>query len=328
MGRPASIWWWEERQAYFANISGKRVKLGVERKAAEDEFYRLKGNPQQVVSTGTVWELMDKFLDFMVTRNASTYDWYKTRLQYFKDGLPNMPVRNIRPFHVQAWLDRKSGWSDGHKRGVVTAIKRVFSWAHKGGHLAENPITGLEKPAEGQRERVLSAKEVQAIIKSIKDENFRDLCLVVSETGCRPQEAIRVEARHIEGNCWKFPKNESKGKRRERLVFLSPKAKQITMKWAKRFPEGPIFRNRRNLAWTPNNVACRFQRMKDKLGHQVCLYQFRHAFTHHAITENGLDPVTTASLLGHTSVAMIMKTYGHLLKNEKFMLAAVKKAKG
>ena len=49
----------------------------------------------------------------------------------------------------------------------------------------------------------------------VRDEEFRDLLIVCWETGCRPQEALRVEGRHVdlEGGCWAFPVDEAKGKK-------------------------------------------------------------------------------------------------------------------
>ena len=51
----------------------------------------------------------------------------------------------------------------------------------------------------------------------------------MTQTGCRPGEARRVEARHFDraGHCWVFPVAESKGKREKRVVLLTDTAFEI-----------------------------------------------------------------------------------------------------
>jgi integrase len=75
------------------------------------------------------------------------------------------------------------------------------------GLIAANPVRTLEKPKAGRRERVITAEQYETIITLVRDEEFRDLLTVCWETGCRPQEALSVEASHVnvaEG-CWAFP---------------------------------------------------------------------------------------------------------------------------
>jgi len=54
----------------------------------------------------------------------------------------------------------------------------------------------------------------------VTDEPFRDILTIISLTGCRPFEAARVTAKDVRPGCWEFPKKESKGKKRGRVVFL------------------------------------------------------------------------------------------------------------
>jgi hypothetical protein len=61
-----------------------------------------------------------------------TYEWYKQHLQSFVDWLPApkaLTVDQLKPFHVQDWLDSKPTWNQNHRRGAVTAVKRAFAWA-------------------------------------------------------------------------------------------------------------------------------------------------------------------------------------------------------
>jgi len=64
------------------------------------------------VATGTVWEVLDEFLDWTEDKRAAgTYEFYRKRLQQFKDSVPNMPVQQLTPARVDRWMKGK-GWSN------------------------------------------------------------------------------------------------------------------------------------------------------------------------------------------------------------------------
>ena len=74
--------------------------------------------------------------------------------------------------------------------------------------------------------------------------------------GCRPQEILRVTARHVDlaGQRWVFRKSESNMKRFTRVVYLPDKALGITRRLMLKHPRGPLFRNSKGRAWTVSAV--------------------------------------------------------------------------
>src|SRR5262249_7360420 len=115
----------------------------------------------------------------------------------------------------QRWVDSHPGWKTG-KRGAIVAVQRAFNWAAKMGLIESNPIRYVEKPRAGRRDVVITPGEYAWILAHVKDQEFRDLIVTCWETGCRPQEILAVERRHVdlEGARWVFPPDEAKGKRR------------------------------------------------------------------------------------------------------------------
>ena len=50
------------------------------------------------VATGSLWEVFDEFVDWAADKRASrTYDFYRERLQLFKDSIPNIAVEPLTP---------------------------------------------------------------------------------------------------------------------------------------------------------------------------------------------------------------------------------------
>lgn len=283
MPRPPKPWWRNDRQTWCVTIDGKRHNLGRDRRAAMQRFHELMARPKPTRALGdSVLALFDAFLEWCHRNRAPrTYEWYQQRLQWFADAIPkSLSVESLRPYHLQEWVNAHPSWSPGHVRGCITAVQRAFRWAEKLGYIDRNPIAYVEKPQYGTRDRVITVEEYRIILSHVNDEAFTDLLTAAWETGARPQELIRVEARHVEleRSRWVFPKGEAKVKGRPRIVYLSQTALEITRRRMAMYPQGPLFRNSRGRPWKAFAINCRFARLKEKLGTRYCLYNFRHSF--------------------------------------------------
>jgi integrase len=105
----------------------------------------------------------------------------------------------------------------------------------------------MEKPAGGKREVVVTQAEFDALLGATRMREFRDLLIVSWETGCRPQESLRVEARHVDLQHarWVFPASEAKSKNRPRIIYLTEPALEITQRLMLAHPAGPLFHGNR-----------------------------------------------------------------------------------
>jgi integrase len=76
-----------------------------------------------------------------------------------------------------------------------------------------------ERKARGE-DAYLMPDQWEQLVACVKPgDPFHDVITVMKETGCRPQEIRRVEARHLDrkDKCWVFPIEESKGKKKNAL---------------------------------------------------------------------------------------------------------------
>src|SRR5262249_35781110 len=160
-----------DRRAWFVTINGTRIDLGRDKKAAFETFHRLIAEPRRLAApSGALVALIDLFLDWCQKHRApDTYEWYRYRLQRFAEAQPTLAVRDLRPYHVQQWLDGLEGLSSGSKRNYCRAIKRALSWALRQGLIDANPIAHLEQPRAGKRERVVSQAEFDAMLRLCGD---------------------------------------------------------------------------------------------------------------------------------------------------------------
>jgi integrase len=328
------------RGVWFVEIvRGKQINLGKDRDTAFARYHELMADSAQNPAgqpgvparpaPQLVIVLVDHFLDWCQKhRAADTYRWYRDRLQLFCNAIPNsLTITQLRNYHVQQWVDSFSSLSSGSKRNHCRAIQRAMRWAVQQGYADASPISSLEKPAAGRREQLVSGDEFSRILELANDEHFRDLLTVTWETGCRPQESLRVEARHFDAEHarWIFPASEAKGGKLPRIVYLTPKALEVCERLVSKYPSGPLFRNTAGTAWTPDAANCRFQRIEKKTGIRYCLYAMRHSWMNRMLV-SGVDALTVAVLAGHSDPSTLAKTYQHLSQSPAYLLGQARRS--
>jgi site-specific recombinase XerD len=269
MARPPKPWFWKARKAWYVTIDGTRHFLAEDKEAALTRFHQLMAEPQKrIVRSDSVAAIIDLFLDWCQKHRApDTYEWYRYRLERFVQNYPDLRTHELRPFHVQQWLDAMSDLASGSRRNFCRSIKRAVRWAKKQGYIDTNPIVDMEQPKAGKREVVLSQDEFDLVQSLVPSSEFRDLLTVTWETGCRPQESLAVEARHVQlkTNRWVFGESEAKGDI-GRVVYLTESAAAITRRLMERNPTGKLFRNTNGKPMTTESVNCSFIRLQQKMG--------------------------------------------------------------
>ena len=119
---------------------------------------------KRVVPSGSLLAIIDAFLDWCQKHRApDTYEWYQSRLELFAQKHPQLRAADLRPFHVQQWIDAMVV-SSGTKRNYCRTIKRCMAWAKKQGHIDLNPIVDLEQPRGGKREVVVAQEEFDELL--------------------------------------------------------------------------------------------------------------------------------------------------------------------
>lgn len=319
-------WYRPSRGVWYVTIDGKQINLGPDKEAAFQEYKRLLNQPRQCqVPPSSVAAIVDAFLEWTKQHRASdTYEWYRYRLELFCQKYPDLQVAQLRPCDVQQWVDA-TGWESGGKRNGIRAIQRALTWAEEQGYVERSPLAHMTKPKGGKKEVVVPKEHYQKMLELTRDEEFRDLLIVTWDTGCRPQESLRVEARHVEraNERWVIPRTP--GKPDMRVVYMTDSAMQITEKLMGKHPEGPIFRNKYGRPWTTDAVNCHFTRLKEKMGVRYSLYALRHTWITRLL-EKGVDSLTVAFLAGHKDPSMLAKHYAHLTHNPKHLLNQAKKS--
>ena len=274
MARRPKPWYRKSHKRWYVTLGGVQRNLGPNKKAAYERFYELmhqyeEESTPESVSLDLVCE---KFLEWLdANRSAETLQWYRCRLQSFLDNHPVSLVADLKPLHITQWLGRFPNHSSTTRRNNIRAVKRCVQWAFEEGYIAENPIAHVKAPTAESREIEVTLEEFQDLLDYVPSPGFRNLLMVTWETGCRPQESLRVEARHVdlENSRWVFPKKEAKVKSMPRIVYLTDEAMRITRELMIKHPTGPLFLNSRGVPWNKNSVGCVFHRIQIRMGRAV-----------------------------------------------------------
>ncbi len=203
--------------------------------------------------------------------------------------------------------------SDTHRHNLIRSIKAAVKWAYDDEIIDRLPLKKLKGPAATSRQFVLSEKQYATILE-MTGEILRDVVIVLRETGCRPQELRKVEARHFdrEQRCWIFPAKEAKGGKHPRFVALSDNAFAITARLAEKYPTGPLFRNSAGKPWIKDLLGRCFAYLQKKVGFPVTAYTFRHSFATWAVKGGKVDILSLAATMGHRDTRMLAKVYAHV----------------
>lgn len=265
--------WYRKRRGWYVTLDGKQIPLGTDRKAAFEEYHSLMRQPQErKVPAGSVVSVIDQFLDWcQKNRSADTYTWYQSRLQVFARTYPDLLTKELKPIHVQQWIDGFPGIAAGTKRNYARSIVRCMAWAEEQGLIDRSPIARFKKPKGGVREIVISPEEYAVILALIPREPFRDLLTFTWETGARACESPAIEKRHVDLAAHRIvlPVEEEKMQRIPRIIYLTDAAEEIVRRLVLRYPTGPIFRNTDGEPWTTDAINCSFVALQIRMGLHV-----------------------------------------------------------
>ena len=261
------------RKSWYVEINRKQIKLGFDKEEAFQLYHQLMQQPAEeaTISPDSLVGIIDAFLDWTQRNRApDTYEWYRYRLQRFVDKYPDMRVSSLKPFHVEEWVDDYD-IAQTTRRNYFRSIKRCLAWATRQGRIEKNPLEALDIPGAERKEVYISLDEFEKLLTYVPCSRFRDLLITTYQTGCRPQESLRVVGDYVDTKTarWIFPQMKSKGKKSPRIIYLNDSALAISNRLLDEFPAGELFRNAAGRTWTTEAVNCVFDRIQVRMGKEI-----------------------------------------------------------
>lgn len=186
--------------------------------------------------------------------------------------------------------------------------------------VLDNPMIAVKLPRRHEPQKlpdILSASEVERIIKATANIKYRTLFILIYGAGLRASEAASLRIGDIDRSRSAIHVRCGKGNK-DRYVILSPiMLKALITYWrqcrAKRQANSPqdndfIFlgSTKKVLSYSSIGTVYRSSKLKAGIKKQGGIHALRHAFATHAL-ESGADLFSIKQLLGHASVTSTVR---------------------
>lgn len=352
MRRPEP-WHRKQTDSWYVCLNGTQVPLdvkGLENKdAAFEAFYKLmaaEGRTPPAIKL-TIAELVAKFREWSKTEHAeTTQQFYESHLTSFLayKSVAKMKAADLTPSLVSAWIASRKvkpqkrkkpsketrsprPLSSSTKRGAITVIKALYTYAEKNCRIRNDVIRHMKRPPMGTR-RAATPEERTLIFSSVDDQEFRNYLTAVAEGGMRPGEAMQLTAAMVrldEGTIV-FAGKTTGVTGKNRVIYMTNRMRNLMQRLVALRPEGPLLVNTEGEAWTRNAVRCRFRNLRKKLKLKgIVCYSLRHAFVTDGL-EAGVPIAQMAELAGHSDTKMITTVYNHLQERREHLREQMEKA--
>lgn len=263
--------------------------------------------------------LIEMWLDGRSPHTQSSYRRYaKSFLAYL-----NKPLHLATLADIQGWRLTLSNQSDNSIKAATSAIKSLFTFAHKIGVLKVNPGAALKqvKPKDCLNERILSELEVQTMIALETDPRNRLILRLLYSGGLRVSELSTLKWKDLKergdsGQVTVYGKG-----RKTRTVLLKPDVwKELCQLRGERSSDDPVFQSRkgghinRHQLWRIVSAAAK----RAGIEGNVSPHWLRHAHASHSL-DRGAPIHLVQQTLGHESVATTSR-YLHARPNDSSSL--------
>ncbi len=265
--------------------------------------------------------LVETYLAWVKTHRAEN-TWMMTRstMNNLARRLGEAQAESLKIHPIEDWLDL-TGWSKPNTQLIALyRLSAMLSWAVKRELISHNPIKGkLELPhgTSRGRECVISNDTFNLLCGSACP-HFSMFLIGMWETGCRPSEVagLRVQDYDNEHGLWILGKHKTAYKTGERVVPLSPMAVKCSDWLLERKHSDYLFTDPKHHQWDRSRWIFFMRRLvrKLELPTTITCYSCRHSFAVRLL-ERGVSMYDVASLLGHKSIRMVERHYGHVGTN-------------
>ena len=119
-----------------------------------------------------------------------------TNADYIHKGYGTLRVSDLRPFHLDKWLQAHPDWRGG-RRTKIQAVKRALNYAVEAGLIESNPIKGYKTPKQNARVTYITPEQETALVATANPALAMAIKVCI-RTGARPGcEFARLTSQHV-----------------------------------------------------------------------------------------------------------------------------------
>lgn len=279
--------------------------------------------------------LIDAFLEMMSAERGASENTLAAYRRDLDDAQANMTggIAGATAADVRDYVDQiaSRGFAGSSQARKLSALRQFYKFLYSEGYRTDDPSGPVDSPrkerglpkvlSEAETGRLLDMAAAQAKKGDPAAVRMLALVEVLYATGLRVSELVSLPVRVAERDERFFMIRGKGGK--DRMVPLSPKAREAMRKWLKlraaepRWAESPwLFPSSSEAGYLPRQVFARDLKSLAALtgisAAKISPHVIRHAFASHLL-QNGADLRAVQELLGHSDISTT-QIYTHVLE--------------
>jgi integrase len=322
--RPGKVWWNNAKNAWYATIGGKKVRLASAEEGqdvATALWHKLKAKETapDLLNYNGCETIFNLYLDHIKQNHPTTYDTHCHALQNFLARHPTVRVCDLRALHIEQWMNAHPTWADGTRHLNITVVVSALNWAAKPEqrYITVNPLRGISRPpAHSRGAETMISQDAHEKLLAVANDATKDLLTGLRQTGMRPSSICKITAHDCDSMHGVILIRVHKTGRRTGkplAIPMSTPMRQLCERLCARHPTGAIFRTRRGKPWTPRYIHEIVLRLRREAGlsEDTIPYGYRHGLATELLVE-GVPAPHVAAILGHKNTNMLFRHYSHL----------------
>lgn len=331
--RPDSKNWW--MKFYFdGELIQQSTKCANKRDATTVESaYRtqlalgkigIKPKPK----AGTFKQAAEDFLKWSKVKHAQKPNSYNRMVFSCQSSIAffgETKVDKIEPKDIEQFVfwrlkqtSRKTGTgiSQTTVNYELAALKAIFKRLVSAETLEKNPAQNVKQLAENDKKFYVLSRDEQRIYLLACPQQLRDVATIMLETGMRPSEIYNLKRESVSMKKGYLQIENGKTKSSNRKIWLTETVSAILGRRLEKFRGAHLFpKSEKDFEPPTQALNAIHRRIAERVGLDFRLYDCRHTFATRAV-ENGIDLLTLAHLLGHSSLSEVMR-YAHINETRK-----------
>ena len=318
----------KRRQFTIGNVSSRRAKEITERIRSmvlqgvdPHEYAKQQADMTNGKSQLKLFEFITAYLEHCsIDNRPNTLEIKREAFKKLRQHFGNCIVESISPEDIEKWMSSFTV-SKTTVNINLRAVRAMFNWGFKREMIEVNPFAnaGIKqyKVSDTDPDDYFSLEEVKLILKTVKEkyEMMWRLVFLALETGGRITELLSLTGYDID-------------LKEARVLFRGPTTKTGQRRYVplrqeaiKKIKEWEIKNDAKIFPWAyAANPAHILRRILKELGlwktrsGSRSFHTLRHTYASHLLMR-GINIFTVSRWLGHSSVKVTEKHYGHLIPN-------------
>ena len=183
----------EGKRIYVRGKDDIAVALKMDKRKRELEEGRKEISGNMLVSSWT-----EEWLVTYKKQNVNSRyykDIQSSIRKYIYPEIGSMPIKKIRPIHLQKILNGMTQFSNSYINKVYDIIRQIFTEAYRNGLIIDNPAESLRRPSgvDVKKRRALTNRERELTLKVAEEHRGGLFVLIMLYCGLRPGEVAALK---------------------------------------------------------------------------------------------------------------------------------------